>query len=292
MIYLKSKFKPDSGVRKFLNMFLIMGVVTLVVGILTWSFFGFSPGYEAADPEAGIIGQKVLGIFPLISPTTQILPMLAISLIVGMFFQLASILAGFVNNLRNSNYLSAYCDNLAWIVLFIASPLALIPVFMPGMIPSIVQTIALILSGIALVTIILFSDKESKNWFARILTGIISLYGIVGYYGLVSFASDVLSYMRLSILNLTSGFIAYVANLISIDLVFNNASIITIIVSGIFCALILLALHLLNLFLSMLGSFVHSLRLNYLESFNRYPFSGGVIFVPFKKDAKYFRFET
>ena len=66
--WLRRRFQSAGETRLFLTMFVYMGVATLVVGVLTWSFFGFSPG--AGD------GGKFLGLLPLINPTTEIIPLI------------------------------------------------------------------------------------------------------------------------------------------------------------------------------------------------------------------------
>jgi V/A-type H+-transporting ATPase subunit I len=112
----------------------------------------------------------------------------------------------------------------------------------------------------------------------------------VGYYGLVSFFSDVLSFCRLAILNLTGGFIAMVGNLLG-SLIISTSGVITAIFTIIIGTVIILFFHVLNLVLSMQGSFIHSLRLNYLESFGRYYKTGGKPFLPLRKEGQYYRFE-
>jgi V/A-type H+-transporting ATPase subunit I len=138
--------------------------------------------------------------------------------------------------------------------------------------------------------IVAFAGREAKSVFGRLLTGIISLYGIVGYYGLVSFFSDVLSFCRLAILNLTSGFIALVGNLLG-SLLISTSSILGAIITLLIGGLVIVFFHVLNLVLSMMGSFIHSLRLNYLESFSRYYKTGGKPFLPLRKEGHYYRFE-
>ncbi len=138
--------------------------------------------------------------------------------------------------------------------------------------------------------ILLFAGRESKSIGGRLVVGIISFYGILGYYGAVSFFGDVLSYLRVAILNLTGGFIAFVANTIG-TLIMGKGNIIFVAISIAIALAPMLLFHVLNLVLSMIGAFVHSLRLNYLESFSRYYGSGGRSFSPFKKEGHYHRFE-
>ena len=94
--------------------------------------------------------------------------------------------------------------------------------------------------------------------------------------------------MRLGILSLTSAFIGQVGNLMG-GLFFGAEGGLALIVGALIGSLIVVMFHLLNLVLSMLGAFVHSLRLNYLESFQRYFDAGGRAFTPLRGDSKHYR---
>jgi len=280
--WLMRKFRPAEGTRLFLRMFMEMGFCTLIFGILTWSFFGFSPGYEFGGP-------KILGFLPLVYPTKDIIPMLVISASIGIAFQLGSILISFYASLKNGDLAGAYLDRMAWFVMLVAGLVFLGAMILFGLLSAVTLS-ALVVFLAALITIVLFSGRESKGIVGRIGIGLISLYGIVGYYGIVSFFGDVLSYLRLAILNLTGGFIAYIANILG-GLIMGKGGVITVIITFIIALLPMLLFHTLNIVLSMLGSFVHSLRLNYLESFSRYYGGGGKPFAPLKKEGRYYRFE-
>ena len=276
--WLRRRFRSAGETRLFLTMFVYMGVATLVVGVLTWSFFGFSPG--AAD------GGKFLGVLPLINPTRDIIPLIGFAVGVGIVFQLASITAGFVNLLKRGDRVGAICDNLAWLVLLVGGLLAIGGMFLGQ--PAL-RAVGAILAAAGALTIVLFAGRDNSNIVARILAGVVSLYGIVGYYGLVGFFSDGLSYMRLAILNMTSAFIAFVAQVIGGLFLGGGGSVVMVVIATIIGAVIFVFFHLLNLVLSMLGAFVHSLRLNYLESFQRYYPEGGRAFTPFQRTGRFFR---
>ena len=276
--WLRKRFRSVGETRLFLTMFVYMGVATLVVGVLTWSFFGFSPG---ATEDS-----KFLGFLPLVSPTRDIIPLIGIAVGVGIVFQLASIAAGFVNLLKRGDRTGAICDNLAWLALLIGGLLALGGMFLGQ--PALTAVGAVLAVAGALV-IVLFAGRDSNSFVARILAGVVSLYGIVGYYGLVGFFSDGLSYMRLAILNMTSAFIAFVAKVIGELFLGGGNSVVMVVLAAVIGALIFVFFHLLNLVLSMLGAFVHSLRLNYLESFQRWYPEGGRAFTPFQRSGRFFR---
>ena len=276
--WLRRRFQSVGETRLFLTMFIYLGVATLVVGLLTWSFFGFSPGTGG--------GGKFLGLLPLINPTRDIIPLIGFSVGVGVVFQLASITAGFINLLKRGDRVGAVCDNLAWLVLLLGGLLAIGGMFLGQ---SALTMGGAILAAAGAVTIILFAGRGSGNFVARILAGVVSLYGIVGYYGLVGFFSDGLSYMRLAILNMTSAFIAFVAQVIGGLFLGDGNSVVLTVIAALIGGVIFVFFHLLNLILSMLGAFVHSLRLNYLESFQRYYPEGGRAFTPFQRTGRFFR---
>ena len=281
VLWLRKRYGAAGGTWLFLTMFLYMGVATLGVGVLTWSFFGFTPGAT----EAG----KFLGFLPLINPTAaeDIIPLIGIAIGLGVVFQLASVFAGFLNLLKRGQIADAIFDNLAWFLLLLGAFAALAGVAL--------DIVALLIAGAVLaapglLTVVLFSGRNVRNIVGRLLAGVFALYGIIGYYGFVGAFSDILSYMRLAILSMTSAFIAFVAEIIG-NLLWGGEGVVLFIVGLIFGGLVFVFFHILNLVLSMLGSFVHSLRLNFLESFQRYYPEGGVQFTPLRREGRFFRFE-
>ena len=63
------------------------------------------------------------------------------------------------------------------------------------------------------------------------------------------------------------------------------------VVGGVIMAIILIFSHIINLALQALGAGVHSLRLQYVEFFNRFYEGGGRQFSPFKMKRKYTKIE-
>ncbi len=274
-LWLMRRYESAGETRLFLRMFVITGIAAIVVGVLTWSFFGASPGIE---------GGKILGFLPLITPTTQITELMAFTIGVGVVLQLASIVAGVVDFWKSGQRLDAVLERGTWLALLVAL-IFWIAVRAAG--ASALDVPSTVLLAAAAVAVILFSIREGGS-ITRVLTGILSLYGIVGYYGLVAFFSDVLSYMRLGILALTSAFIGQVGNLMG-GLFFAAGGGAALVIGVLIGVLIIVLFHVLNLVLSMLGAFVHSLRLNYLESFQRYFEGGGRAFAPLRGEAKHYR---
>jgi V/A-type H+-transporting ATPase subunit I len=281
-LFLIRKYKPAAGTRLFLDLFVQLGIGAACFGLLTWSFFGTSPGYKPGGP-------KILGFLPLISPTNDFLLIIGLGLAVGIIVQMASIGAGLVNALKHGDVKAAAFDFGAWLVMLFGLQLWAATKFLPGL-PAAVSTAGLAIMGLGILVIVAFAGRDAKTIGGRLATGIISLYGIVGAYGIVSYFSDVLSFSRLAILNLTSGFIAMVGNLLG-SIVTSTGGVLAMILTLPFGILIVVLFHVLNLVLSMQGAFIHSLRLNYLESFGRYYRGGGRPFLPLRREGTHYRFE-
>ena len=94
--------------------------------------------------------------------------------------------------------------------------------------------------------------------------------------------SDLLSYSRLLALGLTTGVMAQVFNMLSTLLGTGVAGIIFMIV-------IFILGHLITIALNALGSYVHTMRLQYVEMFSKFYEGGGKAFEPFSLNSKYFK---
>lgn len=107
------------------------------------------------------------------------------------------------------------------------------------------------------------------------------IWGLYTLYGGTSFIGVILSYIRLMALGMVTAGIAMAINTIA-------WMVIKIPIVGIIMALIILIFgHAYNLAINILGAFVHSLRLNYVEFFPRFFTGGGEKFSPFQRQTKY-----
>ena len=112
----------------------------------------------------------------------------------------------------------------------------------------------------------------------KIFGGFASLYDIVGYI------SDLLSYSRILALGLASMVIASVFNILG---TMPGPSVVGVA----FFIVIFLIGHLLNMAINLLGTFVHTSRLQYIEFFGKFYEDGGRPFQPLAPASKYVSFK-
>ena len=124
------------------------------------------------------------------------------------------------------------------------------------------------------VGILLMGGRGRKNPGLRLALGAYDLYNIT------SWLSDLLSYSRLLALSLATGVIASVFN--QMGSMMGDG-----IVGMIFFIIIFIVGHLFNMGINLLGAYVHTNRLQYVEFFGKFYEGGGKPFNPFKAETKY-----
>jgi len=104
-----------------------------------------------------------------------------------------------------------------------------------------------------------------------------------GWYGVVTGNSlaDILSYIRLFALGLTTGLLALSINEIC-SLIWRFPYI-----GFLLSIIIFIPGHIFNLLINSLGAYVHTSRLQYYEFFMKFFEGGGAIFTPFTRNRKY-----
>jgi len=254
------KPKVSESLKPILSLVLYFGIATMVVGLLTGSCFGFS--IAAFSTFASV--KKYF----LTSDNLMI-----ISLVIGFFHVVyAKIIAAMkIKIQRGLKYsLSAF----AWIFVIVSSACVLV---LPKANIHLPQTVEYALYGIAGLSalVALFYNTPGKNVFLNFGSGLWNTYNTVS--GLVG---DVLSYIRLYAIGLTSALLGGVFNTMAIDLTASMNPFIR----WLPMLLILLVGHALNFGLGIISSLVHPLRLIYVEYYKNSEFEGGGIdYKPFTK---------
>jgi V/A-type H+-transporting ATPase subunit I len=119
--------------------------------------------------------------------------------------------------------------------------------------------------------------RTKSNIAGKLFSGVLSLYNVTGYLG------DVLSYSRLLALGLGSAAVGMVINLLA-KLVAGTPYV------GIPLAVLIFVLgHLFSIAVNLLGAFIHSLRLQYVEFFGKFYDANGKDFTPLRNTTTFAR---
>jgi len=237
----------DEAQEKFAKFFMYLSIATTVAGAVFGTAFGFELPFGLINP----------------SKDTNLLLILSVGFgVIQIFFGL------FIKAymlIRDKQYLYALFDVGSWIMLLIGLPM----IFFDGPISLVGKVLAIV--GSILIILTQGRDEETKG--AQIGQGLYALYGITGYVG------DLVSYTRLMALGIAGGSIAAALNLI----IGMFPGIAVIIVGPLF----FIAAHTFNMLLSLLGAYVHTARLQYVEYFSKFYEGGGKAFTPFRTINKF-----
>ena len=136
------------------------------------------------------------------------------------------------------------------------------------------RKIGLILCICGVASIVLTQGRHKKGLLMKLMGGLLGLYDLINY------ASDLLSYSRILALGLAAGVIGQVVNVMA---TLKGASFVGVIMM----VLVFVIGHLLNLVINVLGTFVHTSRLQYIEFFNKFYEDGGTPFKPMVTADRY-----
>ena len=145
-----------------------------------------------------------------------------------------------------------------------------------AVVPTSVTDVAKYLAIIGVILVVLTTSR-SGNIFLRLGAGLYGLYNMASGY-----LSDILSYSRLLALGLATGSIGSVVNMLAVMIdgpVIKEIAFIVIFIVG----------HTLNMAINVLGAYVHTNRLQFVELFSKFYEGGGRAFNPLKLNTKFFR---
>ena len=252
--------KPRLGMRRFLKMFAICGVFSMAAGVLFNGWFGDFPVQFAEK----ILGKTDFGgMWYLLDPINDPITFFIIALAAGAVHLIVGMIIKMIMLIRSGDIFSAIFDVGSWFVIF-----AGIALF------AVIGTAGGIVALVGVLMVVFTHGRHQKNVVMKFFSGLLGLYDIVNYM------SDLLSYSRVLALGLSSAVIASVFNVLA-TLGGRSA------ISFILFPLVFIFGHALNIALSLLSSFIHSSRLQYVEFFGKFYEDGGRLFSPMAPRLKY-----
>ncbi len=265
-------FKPDKKMRNNLKLFQYCGVATVFWGLVFGSIFGDAPAMFYKMFTGNEITMKELLPWPTLDTQKDALMIMILSIALGLVHIMVGMGCKFYICLKHKEYAKAFFDTGLWMLLLIG-----VAVLAAGMAVSPVMiTIGAAIAIASAVGLVLTQGREKKGIFGKLIGGVASLYDVTGYI------SDLLSYSRLLALGLTTGVMAQVFNMLSG--LFGTSP-----VGLIFMMVIFVVGHAVTIGLNALGSYVHTMRLQYVEMFSKFYEGGGRPFEPFSTKSKYFK---
>jgi V/A-type H+/Na+-transporting ATPase subunit I len=271
--------KQHESIANFARLFLYAGISTVVMGAALGSWFGDLFTTEYLDGSNPLV--RLRTTFMAFEPLSKPVVALVLALAIGMINQLYGIVLRMYGTARRGDWAAAVFDGGFWLITLPGLVLIAANLFIEE--PYAVQVTGFILFGVGALGLVLTQGRHEKTLGGKIIVGIVSLYGILGSYGCTAFIGDTLSYSRLLALGLTTSIVAMSVNLISSMLQGIPY------IGWILFVVLLIAGHILNFFISVLGAFVHSARLIFVEFFGRFYSGGGRHFQPLSLDSERFK---
>lgn len=241
------------GTKKFIQLFQILSLSVIFWGII------YGSGFGATLP------------FQLLSPTDDFMTIFMISLIFGGIQIFTGLFLAGKERIKKREYLASIGDGFAWQGLLSGIFIAVAGAMMFDSVP--LKNTGIVIAIISAILIVLVPVILSKSKIGGFFSGVYALYGITGYIG------DFVSYSRLMALGISGGSIAMAFNMLV-----GTMPPVARFTLGI---VLIVILHGLNIFLSLLGAYVHAARLQYVEFFGKFYEGGGRPFKPFKPNEKY-----
>ena len=252
-VIISKKYRPKGTSGELFSLLGLCGVSTFIMGALTGGFFGDFLTQLVAIVSPG----TVFALPKLFDPLDDLTMILIGSMALGMVQIVTGMAISLIEKCKRKKFLDAFFEEITWWIVFIGIALL-----------ALGKGAAVLYVGCALV--LLGPIVQGKGWGK--LTGVFgSLYNhVTGYFG------DILSYTRLMALMLAGSVIAQVFNMLAA-------------MPGNVIAFIIISMlgNAMNFGLNLLGCYVHDLRLQCLEFFNKFYVDGGKPFRPMTLDTEY-----
>lgn len=274
--FINWKVRPKGGFGQLIRLMIMCGISSAVIGFFTGGFFSdflyqftnmlglpqpVIPFLSVPDGVTGVPG-------PLLNVMGDPMTVLVFALAVGFVQIIVGMIVKFWMLCRDGQVVDAILDIGTWWVIFIG-----IGLFAAGIGNVAGYPVVLIIG-----CLMLLGQGRSAKGFGKVTAIIGAVYnGVTGYFG------DILSYSRLMVMMLAGSVIGQVFNILG---AMPGGGLPPAIGIPIFFVIFIIG-HAFNIGLNVIGTYVHTSRLQYLEFFKQFYKEGGRPWRPLNIATKY-----
>ena len=259
-LYMKQKMQ-DSGLGKMYRLIGFLGGMTFFVGLFLGTFFGMSilsaswaPSWLKALCIDGWFPDGKIAGFPV---------QMVLAVAIGVLHICLAMIIKTVNFTKRFGF-SKTVSTWGWTTLIVGGIVVISLGMMEVLSAEVFKWVIIALAAVSGLAIFVF-NTPGRNPLVNIGSGLWDTYNMV-----TGLLGDVLSYIRLYALGLAGGMLGNAFNIMGTMIL----DIPVPVVNWVFCIVILIFGHVLNLAMSCLGAFVHPLRLTFVEYFKNSGYEG------------------
>ena len=287
------KRNMERKMRNNVKMYFFCGVSTVFWGAMYGSWFGDAPQVIMRE----FFHKEIGPLYIWTDAVTDTMNVLIMCFILGLAHLFWGVLMKGYTDIKNGHKLDALFDTIPTFLTVIGIAPVFFNLFKQDTIPAdytplgtfffntftavhnALQPISVYLLIAGLVLVIATAGRHSASVGGKIGGGFYAVYNMFsGYLG------DVLSYARLLALGMATGVIGQVMNMLG-TLPSNP------VVKVIMFIPVFIAGHAANLAINLIGAYVHTNRLQYVEYFSKFYEGGGRAFAPLEAKTKFYRFK-
>lgn len=275
-LFIQWRIRPKGGFGQLVRLMIMCGISSAVIGLLTGGFFSdflvqFTGMLDLPTPVVPFLSApEGSGVpTPLLNVMEDPMSVLVFSLVVGLVQIVVGMAVKFWMLCRDGKVLDAVLDVGSWWVIFVGIALMALKVGNVGGYPVVLLVGCVMLLGQA---------RGAKGIGGKVAAVVGAVYnGVTGYFG------DILSYSRLMVMMLAGSVIGQVFNILA---AMPGSGLHPALGIPIFFIIFLLG-HSFNIGLNVIGTYVHTSRLQYLEFFKQFYQEGGRPWRPLEINTKY-----
>ncbi len=263
----------EKKMKNMCLMYFFCGLSTVFWGAMYGSWFGDMINVIRTE----FLGLEEVRLYIWMEPVNSLMELMVYCFIFGLVHLFVGVGVKAVSDWRNGDKFGAFCDSVPTYLTI----LGIAPIFF-GLfteVPPVLSKIGTPVLILGLILVVLTAGRHSKSLFGKLGGGLYEVYNLIGGY-----LGDVLSYARLLALGLSTGVIAEVMNMLGV--LPSNKILKLIMFIG-----VAIVGHIANFAINVIGAYVHTNRLQYVEFFGKFYEGGGRAFVPFEAKTNYYKFK-